>query len=81
TRLPGAGGGGGGALSRDTCTHASFPFHWPADGPMPAQAPSHWLGRRGAPAVPRMARRPEVLCGAAVVLGCACLLALRASCR
>uniref|UniRef100_A0A8C6VL41 Thioredoxin domain containing 11 n=1 Tax=Naja naja TaxID=35670 RepID=A0A8C6VL41_NAJNA len=27
-----------------------------------------------------MARRPEVLCGAAVVLGCACLLALRASC-
>ncbi|KAM6424366.1 thioredoxin domain-containing protein 11 isoform 1-T1 [Liasis olivaceus] len=35
---------------------------------------------RARPAAPRMARRPEVLCGAAVALGCACLLALRASC-
>ncbi|XP_058013118.1 thioredoxin domain-containing protein 11 isoform X2 [Ahaetulla prasina] len=47
----------------------------PAAAPPPAQ-------ESGAPpaAAPRMARRPEVLCGAAVVLGCACLLALRASC-
>ncbi|XP_026539129.1 thioredoxin domain-containing protein 11 [Notechis scutatus] len=46
----------------------------------PAAPPPPPAQESGAPAVPRMARRPEVLCGAAVVLGCACLLALRASC-
>ncbi|XP_063171047.1 thioredoxin domain-containing protein 11 [Candoia aspera] len=46
----------------------------PAAPPPPAQeSPAR-------PAAPRMARRPELLCGAAVVLGCACLVALRASC-
>ncbi|XP_039224011.1 thioredoxin domain-containing protein 11 [Crotalus tigris] len=46
----------------------------------PAAPPPPPAQDSGAPAAPRMARRPEVLCGAAVVLGCACLLALRASC-
>lgn len=44
-------------------------------GPGPADAP------RLRPRAARMARRPELLCGAAIVLGCAFLVALKVTCR
>ncbi|XP_052535424.1 thioredoxin domain-containing protein 11 isoform X1 [Tympanuchus pallidicinctus] len=43
-------------------------------GPGPADAP------RLRPRAARMARRPELLCGAAIVLGCAFLVALKVTC-
>uniref|UniRef100_A0A672TWN1 Uncharacterized protein n=1 Tax=Strigops habroptila TaxID=2489341 RepID=A0A672TWN1_STRHB len=81
---PGAGGGrkgGGGKRVRAGAAGrlAAVP---PSAGPMSL------CGDSGPAAVPRlrpraaqMARRPELLCGAAILLGCAFLVALKVTCR